>query len=100
MFLALALTLTDFRCKSEPDSSILIFREFSLHFQNLSLMHFLNVIAHLVALEKTIGVVITIFYEFYLIPKASKIIRNFGFRVLMVKRGIELDYNWGATANA
>jgi hypothetical protein len=55
-------------------------------------MHFLDIITHLVALDKTIGIIFSVLNEFDFISQTFEIIMNFCFGVLKVKRSIEFDH--------
>ena len=98
VLLAFDLPLSDIRCIGKPYGPILILRKLSPHLQYLRLMHLLHVVAHLVALDHAILVVLPVLNHFDLIPEPLEVIGYLSLRVVMIQGCVELDHNGCAAA--
>lgn len=98
IFPSLARAHTNLGSVGKPYSPIIILGELGSHPQNFMIVKFLNIVAHLVTLLKTVGIVITCSSQVAISSKCSIVVDDLCIQVIHVNWSIKLDdYRSAAT---
>lgn len=85
-------------CIQKPDSSVVVLRELSPHFEYLETMHFLDVKTYFQALLHTVGVIIVVMDKLDVFANGTVVIFDCGMGVrgiLFARLGrVEIDHYW------